>query len=142
MDTTRSDQRRRRARETAELIELASRYYTDGPSYLDSRNTTGVPENHNRMVRASESSWKRHTVPTVKRDGTRGHKSLPLRAVGGDVLVTYADGTTVMKDPSDFRPERATTRRTAKVQNEQQAHRIMMNDPRFGNHTELASGDC
>jgi hypothetical protein len=127
VDTTQSDQRRRRARETAELIELASRYYTDGPSYLDSRNTTGVPENHNRVVRASESSWKRHTIPTTKRDGTRGHRSLPLRAVGGEVLVTYADGTTVVKDPSDFRPERATISRAAvTVQNEQQQRRLAL----------------
>jgi hypothetical protein len=57
----RSDAARRDARNASELIDLAESFYSGGSSYVDSRGITGIPENHNRVVRASENSFDRMT---------------------------------------------------------------------------------
>jgi hypothetical protein len=57
----RADAARRQSRETRELIDLAESFYGSGGSdgYLVSRGLTGTPENHNRVIRASENSFDR-----------------------------------------------------------------------------------
>jgi hypothetical protein len=58
---TRADAARRDARNASELIDLAESFYGSGGSdgYLVSRGLTGTPENHNRVIRASENSFDR-----------------------------------------------------------------------------------
>lgn len=109
-------------------------------TYCDSRNLTGVPSNHGRTYKVAQSSWDVHHE--VRSDGTLRAVG-KVRAVGSDVKVTRPDGTVEIRSATSFRRARETTpREKVKTQNEQQAHRIRINDPRFGNHSELADGSA
>lgn len=142
----------RSKRQQAELIELAERYYgsqegSSAPEGVDpyhySRSITGIPSPGNAAHKGTESCWyTRYALVTTDDGKTHARKVGRVRTVGGDITVIHADGTTETREPGSFRAQRATSKRSAKVQNEQQARRIMINDPRFGNHTELASGDA
>jgi hypothetical protein len=60
------------------------------------------------------------------------------------VRVTHSDGSVTIEPASRYTRARRTAARGRRQQSTapQAPHRIMTSDPRFGNHTELASGDA
>lgn len=121
----RADAIRRGSREAAELIELAGLYYGSDDSavpagvdrYHYSRSISGTPENHNRTVRVSQSSWDRMERPTWSE------------------CISYAtDGTA-----SVFKATKGKTSKAAvTARNAQQAHRLELLES-CGNATELVN---
>jgi hypothetical protein len=116
---TRADAARRSAREQAELIDLAESFYSGGSSYVDSRGITGVPENRNRVIRASENSFDRMT------------------RLGWSECVSYRNGVATV-----FRPNRsrgnATSSDARRAQDDRQARRLRLMES-TGYATELAN---
>jgi hypothetical protein len=123
---TRADAARRDARNASELIDLAESFYGSGENdgYLVSRGLTGTPENHNRVVRASENSFERMT------------------RLGWSECVSRRNGVATV-----FRPNRRSLAKqgiesdAVQRRNEQLASRARA-FARVEAHTELASGDC
>lgn len=131
MDTsgwTRADSRRRMKREQAELIALAESYYTDGaPSYHDSRDITGVPENHNRIVRATESSW------------------ISMGRLAWSECIAHKDGVATVFTPSRERANESKRRSIETDAQQKRAEQLASRARAFNrveSHSELASGDC
>lgn len=98
---------------------------------------TGVPNNHNRVVRVSESSWNRGLRGKVVgvAPGTESESDgTPT------VLCKYADGSQEVRTVSSFRALR--TRRARVTQPTVQTTRvepIRMDNPIFGTNDYLAS---
>jgi hypothetical protein len=98
--------------------------FAPADTYCDSRNLTGVPSNANRTYKVAASSWDVHHE--IRSDGTLRAVG-KVRAVGSDVKVTRADGTTEIRPANSFRRPRETTSRAAvKTQNEQQSRRLAL----------------
>jgi hypothetical protein len=96
--------------------------------YCESRNITGVPSAGNRNYRAAASSWDIHHAPTLRADGTTGHRAVGrVRAVGSDVKVTRPGHATEIRSATSFRrPRETTSRATVAARNEAQDRRLAL----------------
>lgn len=103
----REDAKRRNAREAEELLKLVG--YYDDVDYLASRGITGEPSNKNRTYHVMGSSWKFHNF----HDADGNIRSTPMRAIGTDVTVTHADGSTETRAASSFRKQNVHKRQRA-----------------------------
>jgi hypothetical protein len=121
-------QQQDRVRRAARLAQELEAFEHGEYDYLGSRNITGAPSNANRQPKASESCWDtRSTIVDgrVKRVGR-------IKAVGGDVKVTLADGTTYIRPATDFRGEAKRRRGESDAEQkrnerEQQKERLLRN---------------
>ena len=98
-----------RAEQEAMLDALALRLVAEHEAYMGTTAASdqlGEPENHNRTYRVTGDNWRRHHY----KDATGAIKTTAMRAVGTDVTVTLADGTTEIRAVSSFRKQNIATK--------------------------------